>query len=110
MPQPLFTIPEPFRPPYSIRRTVEGTPVHADGTPDSARMAPHRFLLRVEPDGTVHYVDDGRVQGAGHLAYVLHTVWDIRPPPPTSTPTLTPTVTPTPTFAHTVPSPDAEVA
>ena len=111
VPQPLFTIPEPFRPPYPIRRTVEGTPVQADGTPDPARTAPHRFLLRVEPDGTVHYVDDGRVQDAGHLAYVLHTVWDIRPPPPTSTPTPIPTstptstVTPTPTFAPAVPSP-----
>ncbi len=101
-PQPLFTIPEPFRPSYSIRRTVEGTPVQADGTPDPARTAPHRFLLRVDSDGTVHYVDDGRVEGAGHLAYALHTVWDIRPPPPTSTPTLPP---PTPTFAHAVPSP-----
>ncbi len=115
VPQPLFTIPESFRPPYSIRRTVEGTPVHADGTPDPARTAPHRFLLRVDPDGTVHYVDDGRVQGAGNLAYVLHTVWNIRPPPPTSTPiriptstptsTATPTPTPTPTFVPAVPSP-----
>ena len=99
VPQPLFTIPEPFRPPYSIRRTVEGTPVHADGTPDPARTAPHRFLLRVDPDGTVHYVDDGRVEDAGHLAYELHTVWDTTPPPAVST------FTPTPTFAHAVLSP-----
>ena len=115
VPQPLFTIPQPFRPPYPIRRTVEGTLVQADGTPDPARTAPRRFLLRVDPDGTVHYVDDGRVEGAGHLAYVLHTVWNIRPPPPTSTPippptliptsTPTSTATPTPTFVPAVPSP-----
>ena len=100
VPQPLFTIPESFRPPHPVLRTVEGTPVQADGTPDPARTAPHRFLLRVDPDGTVHYVDDGRVEGAGHLAYELHMVWDITPPPPAVR-----TFTPTPTFAHAVPSP-----
>ncbi len=126
VPQPLFTIPAPFRPPYSIRRMVEGTPVHADGPPDPARTAPHRFLLRVDPDGGVHYLDNSLVDGAGHLAYVLHTVWDTAPPPslaptstptptstatatPTFTPTFTPTPpslpTPTPTFVHAVPSP-----
>ena len=98
VPQPLFTIPEPFRPPYPIRSRVEGIPVHADGSPDPTRSAPHRFQLRVDPDGTVHYVDNFRVDGAGHLAYVLHTVWDAAPP-------TTPTFTPTPTFAHAVPSP-----
>ncbi len=101
VPQPLFTIPEPFRPPYPIRRTVKGTPVHADGTPDPARSASHRFFqLRVDPDGTVHYVDEGRVEGVGHLAYELHTVWDTAPPA-----TPTPIVTPTPTFVPAVPSP-----
>ena len=76
---PLFTVPDPFRPPYPILRTVEGRPVHADGAPDPARLAPHRFLLRVDPDGGVHYVDDARVEGAGHLAYALHTAWDTSP-------------------------------
>ena len=110
VPQSLFTIPELFRPPHPILRTVEGTPVRADGTPDPARTEPHRFLLRVDPDGGVHYVDDARVQGAGHLAYALHTGWDTAPPPPaaptftptvTSTPTITPTITPTPTSTPT---------
>ena len=120
VPRPLFTIPEPFRPPYPVLRTVAGMPVRADGTPDPARSAPHRFLLRVDPDGGVYYVDDDRVEGAGHLAYMLHTVWDTAPPPPavptftptftpTATPTFTPTPpslpTPTPTFIHAVPSP-----
>ena len=108
VPQPLFTIPEPFRPPYPVLRTVEGQPVSADGTPDRTRTAPHRFLMRVNPNGTVHYVDDARVEGAGHLAYALHTVWDTMPPPPaapTFTPTPRPRPTPTPTFVHAVPSP-----
>ena len=115
--QPLFTIPEPFRPPYPVLRTVEGTPVRADGTSDPDHPEPRRFLLRVDPDGAVHYVDDARVEGAGHLAYVLHTVWNTSPSPPavptftpTATPTPTPpplptTPTPTPTFIHAVPSP-----
>ncbi len=76
---PLFTVPAPFRPSYPILRTVEGRPVHADGTPDPVRTSPRRFLLRVDPDGGVHYVDDVRVEGAGHLAYVLHTVWGTTP-------------------------------
>ncbi len=108
VPQPLFTIPEPFRPPHPVLRTVEGRSVLADGTPDPARTALHRFLLRVDPDGSVHYVDDGRVEDAGHLAYELHTVWDTTPPPPaapTFTPTPMPTFTPTPTFVPAVPSP-----
>ncbi len=92
VPQPLFTIPEPFRPPYPVLRIVEGLPVRADGTPDPERSASHRFLLRVDPNGTVHYVDDARVQGSGHLAYALHTVWGTTPPP-------------APTFVHAVPSP-----
>ena len=45
MPQPLFTIPEPFRPPRPVWRFVEGTPVRADGTPDPVRLAPHRFTV-----------------------------------------------------------------
>ena len=108
---PLFTIPEPFRPSYPVLRIVEGTPVRVDGTPDPARTELHRFLLRVDPDGGVHYVDDARVEGAGHLAYALHTVWDTTPPPPPA-PTVTPTpppppplLTATPTFAHVVPTP-----
>lgn len=52
---PLFAVPEPFRPPYSISilRTAEGTPVRIDGTPDPDRPESRRFLLRVEPDGTL---------------------------------------------------------
>ena len=61
VPHPLFTVPEPFRPPYAILRTAVGTPVRADGTPDHPE--PRRFLLRVDPDGGVHYADDAHVEG-----------------------------------------------
>ena len=76
---PLFTVPEGFRPPYPVLRTAEGTPVLADGAPDPDHPEPRRFLLRVDPDGTVHYADDTDVQGAGYLAYTLHTVWGTTP-------------------------------
>ena len=77
--EPLFTVPEPFRPPYPVLRTTEGQPVLVDGTPDPDHPEPRRFLLRVEPDGAVHYADDARVEGAGYLAYSLDTVWGITP-------------------------------
>ncbi len=112
--QPLFTIPEPFRPPYPVLRIVEGTPVRADGTPDPERSASHRFLLRVDPNGTVHYVDDARVQGSGHLAYALHTVWDTTPPPaPTfvrAVPSPTPSLTHSGTYANRVEHADGRYA
>ncbi|MYD91460.1 MAG: hypothetical protein F4Y08_14200 [Caldilineaceae bacterium SB0662_bin_9] len=78
---PLFTVPEPFRPPYPVLRTVEGRPVRADGAPDPDYPEPRRFLLRVDPDGAVHYVDDNHVEGVGHLAYSysLDTVWGTTP-------------------------------
>ena len=79
MAAPLFTVPEGFRPPYPVLRTAEGTPVRADGTPDPDHPEPRRFRLRVEPNGAVHYADDARVEGVGHLAYRLDTVWGTTP-------------------------------
>ncbi len=77
--EPLFTVPEPFRPPYPILRTVEGSPVTRTGVPDPNATAPRRFLLRVDPDGAVHYVDDDHVEGVGYLAYRLDTIWGTTP-------------------------------
>ena len=79
VPQPLFTVPVPFRPPYPVVRTAEGRPVRTDGTPDPDQPVPRRFLLRVDPDGTVRYVDDTHVEGVGYLAYTLDTVWGTTP-------------------------------
>ena len=79
VPHPLFTVPEPFRPPYPVLRTAEGRPVLADGTPDPDHPESRRFLLRVDPDGAVHYAGDARVEGMGYLAYTLHTVWGTTP-------------------------------
>ncbi len=79
VPYPLFTAPEPFRPPYPVLRTAVGTPVRADGVSDPDHPEPRRFLLRVDPDGTVHYVDDTHVEGVGYLAYSLETVWGTTP-------------------------------
>ncbi len=77
--EPLFTVPEGFRPPYAILRTAEGMLVLANGTPDPDHPEPRRFLLRVEPDGTVHYVDDDPMEGVAHLAYSLDTIWGTTP-------------------------------
>ena len=103
--EPLFTVPEPFRPPYPVLRTAEGRPMRADGTRAPGHSEPRRFLLRVDPDGAVHYVSpvttrapqlqadlDSSGQGvlryvdeapvaeeAEYLAYTLHTVWGTTP-------------------------------
>ena len=77
--EPLFTVPEGFRPPYPILRTVEGRPVTRTSTPDPNATAPRRILLRVNPDGAVHYADDDHVEGVGYLAYSLDTVWGTTP-------------------------------
>ena len=77
--EPLFTVSPAFRPPYPILRTVEGRPVTRTGDPDPDHPEPRRFLLRVDPDGTVHYVDDDHVEGVGHLAYRLDTIWGTTP-------------------------------
>ena len=76
---PLFTVPAPFRPPYPVLRSAEGTPVLADGTPDPDHPEPRRFLLRVDPDGTVRYADNNHVEGVANLAYALDTVWGTTP-------------------------------
>ena len=76
---PLFTVPEGFRPPYSVLRTAEGRTVLADGTPAPDHPEPRRFLLRVDPDGAVHYADDADIEDTGYLAYTLHTVWGTTP-------------------------------
>ncbi len=78
-PAPLFRVPVPFRPPYPILRSAQGTPVLADGTPDPDSPELRRFLLQVEPDGHVRYADDTAVEDAEHLAYSLHTVWGTTP-------------------------------
>lgn len=77
---PLFIVPPAFRPPFPVIRTVKGQPVHADGTPDLEATAPHHFLLQINPDGAVHYVDEAQLDGVGYLAYALHTVWGTTPP------------------------------
>ncbi len=79
VPPPLFTVPESFRPPYPVLRSAEGTPVLADGASDPDHPEPRRFLLRVDPDGTMRYADDNHAEGVGYLAYALDTVWGTTP-------------------------------
>ena len=77
--QPLFTVPEAFRPPFPILRLAEGQPVQEDGSPYPKPPVPYSFLLRIEPDGTVRYADDAWVEEVVYVAYTLHTVWGTTP-------------------------------
>ncbi len=77
--QPLFTVPEAFRPPFPILRLVEGQPVQADGTPYPNPPVPRSFLLQVDADGAVRYADTAWVEEVVYLAYTLHTVWGTTP-------------------------------
>lgn len=76
---PLFTVPEGFRPPFSIVRLVVGHPVQADGTPFLYPPAPRSFLLQIDADGAVRYADDGWVAEVSYFAYNVHTVWGTTP-------------------------------
>ena len=77
--EPLFTIPAAFRPPFTITRSVEGLPVVIEGTPDTGQPNSRLFKVRIKGDGSVHYMDDERVEGVGYLAYTLQTVWGTTP-------------------------------
>ncbi len=78
-PQPLFTLPPEFRPPFPVIRQATGQPVLSDGTPDPARPGTVRFRLQAEPDGTVRYLDDSGLDGVSYLAYALTTLWGTTP-------------------------------
>lgn len=78
-PQILFTIPPEFRPPFTIIRLVEGRPVLQNGNTDPDNPTLRRFLIQVDPDGAVRYVNDLRVNGIGYLSYTLNTSWGTTP-------------------------------
>ncbi|MXZ23568.1 MAG: hypothetical protein F4Y80_01665 [Caldilineaceae bacterium SB0665_bin_21] len=76
-PEPLFFIPEGFRPALELEWEVEGRPVRADGTPAPDDAPPRTFTLRVATDGSVRYVDNARVDGVGHLGYEVRLAWPL---------------------------------
>ncbi len=77
--QPLFRVPEPFRPPFAILRTVQGQPVRADGSPYPNPPVPRSFLLQIDPDGAVRYAGDPWIGGEVFLTYLLQTSWGTTP-------------------------------
>lgn len=77
--QPLFKVPEGFRPPFPIVRLAKGQPVQADGTPYPNPTVSRSFLLQIDPDGAVRYVDDAWVEEVIYVAYTLHTIWGTTP-------------------------------
>ena len=76
---PLLVVPPPFRPPYAIQRTVEGPGGPTYGSPEPDLPTFPRFLLQVNPDGSVHYVGDTPDPGEDRQTYTLHTVWGTTP-------------------------------
>lgn len=77
--QPLFYLPEGFRPPFPIIRLAEGVPVQEDGSPCSNPPRARSFLIQIEPDGAVLYADEGWVNDVAYTAYSLQTIWGTTP-------------------------------
>ena len=74
-PETLFTIPEGFRPALDIVWEVEGWPVLNDGTLDPLNSEPRPFSLEASTDGTVRYVHNEQIEGAGLLWYSTRMAW-----------------------------------
>lgn len=74
-PTVLLTVPSGFRPAIPITWKLEGTHVLSDGTPELSRPDLSEFHMRLDPDGTMRYVDDSGVDGVGFLRYTTQLAW-----------------------------------
>ena len=74
-PQVLFVIPPDFRPTMDVVRTVVGTAVLADASPDPENKLPRPFRMQVNTDGSVRYVNDHYVNDLGLIAYTVDMRW-----------------------------------
>ena len=75
--EPLFTIPEGFRPAIEITQAVEAWQVQKDGSPDPRHADPLNLALRVSTDGTVRYVDSSQLDGVGYVSYAAPLAWPV---------------------------------
>ena len=75
--EPLFTIPEGFRPAIEITQAVEAWQVQKDGSPDPRPADPLNLALRVSTDGTVRYVDNSQLDGVGYVSYAAPLAWPV---------------------------------
>ena len=67
-PQPLFVLPEGFRPAQQITHTVVGRQVDQDGAPVQ-NAEPVTFDLTIDSNGEVRYVDNAKVDELGFVQY-----------------------------------------
>ena len=73
-PQPLFRLPEGYRPVLPVTWATTARPVTAQGRPRTEAPAV-TVLLEVRPDGTVHHVDAPTLDGTGYVGYHTVMVW-----------------------------------
>ena len=75
-PSVLFVVPPGYRPSEPVVIEVQEAQ-HVDAGGHVLDDSPERqtFRLRVEPDGTVRYVDDAGVDEVGYLSYAVAVAW-----------------------------------
>ena len=73
-PQPLFQLPEGYRPPWPRTWTTAAWPMSARGRLLPAAPAV-TVILEARPDGTVHHLDAPTLDGAGYAGYRTAITW-----------------------------------
>ena len=73
-PQPLFRLPEGYRPPWPMTWTTAARPVTARGRPLPEAPAV-TVILEARPDGTVHHLGAPTLDGAGYAGYRTAITW-----------------------------------
>ena len=73
-PQPLFRLPEGYRPPWPVTWTTAARTVTAQGRPLPEAPAV-TVILEARPDGTVHHLDAPTLDGAGYAGYRTAITW-----------------------------------
>ena len=73
-PQPLFRLPEGYRPPWPMTWTTAAWPMTARGRPLPEAPAV-TVILEARPDGTVHHLDAPTLDRAGYAGYRTAITW-----------------------------------
>ena len=72
--QPLFRLPEGYRPRWPMTWTTAARPMTAEGRPLPEAPAV-TVILEARPDGTVHHLDAPTLDGAGYAGYRTAMTW-----------------------------------
>ena len=73
-PQPLFRLPEGYRPPWPMTWTTAAWPMTTRGQPLPEAPAV-TIILEARPDGTVHHLGAPTLDGAGYAGYRTAITW-----------------------------------